>query len=241
LDGYIHPLNIVGRLPYVTMRPYTDDEWDTLPHVIWSSDNDWDPTVLDHHLDEDEEWYDATYDLTHSFDQRFNDIGDYQRHVVVQDAVIHPTVQEDDCIDQVIYHRLNTLYEIHNSISSLPRHSIQPKPIKYDHLQPYFGWLPLNIIQKTFEVTTQYARMPMSTVLKKQYKSPNPAVNIHHRNEPVATDTVFSDTPAIDGGETMAQIFVGTETLVTDVEGMKSEKQFINALEDNHSTLWCSN
>jgi hypothetical protein len=75
--------------------------------------------------------------------------------------------------------------------------------------------------------------MPMSTVLKKQYKSPNPAVNIHRQNEPVATDTVFSDTPAIDGGETMAQIFVGTETLVTDVEGMKSKKQFINALEDN--------
>jgi hypothetical protein len=39
--------------------------------------------------------------------------------------------------------------------------------------------------------------------------------------------------PSIDGGETMAQIFVGTETPVTDVEGMKSEKQFINALEDN--------
>jgi hypothetical protein len=114
-----------------------------------------------------------------------------------------------------------------------PRHSIQPKPIKYDHLQPCFGWLPLNIIQKTFEVTTQYAHMPMRTVLKERYKSPNPAVKIHRRNEPVATDTDFSDTPAIDGGETMAQIFVGTETLVTDVEGMKSEKQFINALEDN--------
>jgi hypothetical protein len=62
---------------------------------------------------------------------------------------------------------LNTLYEIHNSISSSPQHSIQPTPIKYDHLQPYFGWLPLNIVQTTFEVTTQYACMPMSTVPKK--------------------------------------------------------------------------
>jgi hypothetical protein len=133
----------------------------------------------------------------------------------------------------LIYRCLNTLYEIHDSISSSPRHSIQPKPIMYDHLQPYFGWFPLNIIQKTFEVTTQYAHIPMITVLKKQYKSPNPAFNIHCQNEPVATDTVFSDMPAIDGGETMAQIFVGTKTLVTDVEGMKAEKQFINALEDN--------
>jgi hypothetical protein len=46
---------------------------------------------------------------------------------------------------------------------------------------------------------------------------------------------VFSDTPAIDGGETCAaQIFVGTETLlVADVCGMKTEKQFVNTLEDN--------
>ena len=48
---------------------------------------------------------------------------------------------------------------------------------------------------------------------------------------------VFSDTPAIDGGETAAQIFVGTESFVTDVEGMKSESQFINTLEDSVHSL----
>ena len=46
-------------------------------------------------------------------------------------------------------------------------------------------------------------------------------------------DTVFSDTPAIDGGETAVQIFVGTEFFVTNVEGMKSESQFVNTLEGN--------
>jgi hypothetical protein len=30
--------------------------------------------------------------------------------------------------------------------------------------------------------------MPMSTILKKRYKSPNPALNMHPRDEPVATD-----------------------------------------------------
>jgi hypothetical protein len=50
-------------------------------------------------------------------------------------------------------------------------------------------------------VTTQYARMPMSTVLKKRYKPPNPALNVHHRDAPVSTDTVNSDTPAINDGE----------------------------------------
>ena len=40
----------------------------------------------------------------------------------------------------------------------------------------------------------------------------------------MGTDTVFSDEPAIDGGETCAQIFVGRESLVVDVYGMKTEK-----------------
>jgi hypothetical protein len=58
---------------------------------------------------------------------------------------------------------------------------------------------------------------------------------VHHDgNEPVATNMVFSDTPAINGGEKYAQIFIGTECLATDVEGMKTDGgQFVNTLEDN--------
>jgi hypothetical protein len=103
----------------------------------------------------------------------------------------------------------------------------------YDKLRPLFGWMNTKTIKKTFKQTTQYARMPNGTILKKYYKSPFPALNVQRRDEPVATDTVYSDTPAIDGGETCTQIFVGTETMVTDVYGMKTEKQFVNTLEEN--------
>jgi hypothetical protein len=75
--------------------------------------------------------------------------------------------------------------------------------------------------------------MPMSTYLKRRFKSPYPALNVHQRNKPVAADTVYSDTPAIDSGDTYAQLFIGMESLVCDVEGMKTDKQFINTLEDN--------
>ena len=34
-------------------------------------------------------------------------------------------------------------------------------------------------------------------------------------------------------GSTSSQIFVGCNSLVADVYGMKSEKQFVNTLEDN--------
>ena len=236
LDGYIHPINIVSGLPYVTMRPYTNDEWDTLPHVIWTSDNDWDPSILDHNLDDNHEWFSSTSDLAHSFDKRFNDVGDYQQRVIVQDALIvptHETLHDEDVIDHIVYDQMNAQYAINNVLSGpSARTTSTSKKIQFDLLQPYFGWLPSDIIQRSFSITTQFARMPMSSVLKKRYKSPNPAVNVHRRNEPVATDTVFSDTPAIDGGETIAQIFVGTDTFVIDVFGMKSEKQFINTLED---------
>ena len=60
--------------------------------------------------------------------------------------------------------------------------------------------------------------------------------NVHHRNKSVATDTVYSDTAAIDSGATSVQIFIGTTSLLTDVYGMKSDKQFVNTLEDNIHT-----
>ena len=46
--------------------------------------------------------------------------------------------------------------------------------------------------------------------------SPDISKITQHKHE-VATDTIFSDTPAIDSCVTMAHIFVGKRTLVTDV------------------------
>ena len=67
-------------------------------------------------------------------------------------------------------------------------------------------------IKKTFENSTQWAVTSTRFPMRKHFKSRFPAVNIPHRNEAVATDTIFSDTPAIDSGVTMAQIFVGEDS-----------------------------
>jgi hypothetical protein len=87
------------------------------------------------------------------------------------------------------------------------------------------AWLPTKIIQKTFENTTQHASLPMSTYMKRHYKLPFPAFNVKQRDKAVATDTVYSDTPAIDCGHTSAQFYCGMESLVCDVYGMKTDKQ----------------
>jgi len=79
-------------------------------------------------------------------------------------------------------------------------HNIQKAPPDFDALKPYFGYLPTDIIAKTYGTTTQFAKTSLSTVLKCNFKSPFPALNVHRRNEPVATDTVYSNTAAIDNG-----------------------------------------
>jgi hypothetical protein len=56
---------------------------------------------------------------------------------------------------------------------------------------------------------------------------------VHPRDEPVATDTIYSDTPAINCGITSAQLLVGTKTHTADVYPIKSDKQFVIMLLDN--------
>ena len=58
--------------------------------------------------------------------------------------------------------------------------------------------------------------------MKSHLKSRNPALNVPMRHEAVDTDTVFSDTPAVDSGVKQPQVFVGRDALVADAYPMKS-------------------
>ena len=99
-------------------------------------------------------------------------------------------------------------------------------------LRPFFAWIAPALIAATFERTTQLARVSNVENLRKHFKSPNPALNIPRRNEDVATDTLFADVPAIDGGDLMAQVYYGMKSHVLDAEGMGKESEFVNTLED---------
>ena len=57
-------------------------------------------------------------------------------------------------------------------------------------------------------------------------------LNVLHQDKALATDTVYSDVPAIFGGKTIAQFYVGLTTQVCNAYGIKSEKQFVNTLKD---------
>ena len=100
-------------------------------------------------------------------------------------------------------------------------------------LRPYFGWQSEQVIKNSYKDTSRFeGTIPQHDYLKKHFKSRNSVFNIPRRNEAVATDTIFSDTPAINDGSTMAQFFVGRDTLVCDAYGIKTQKQFVNTLYD---------
>ena len=114
------------------------------------------------------------------------------------------------------------------------QHYVSHEIPDYKKFRPYFGWVNEDTVQKPMEQSTQWGvSLPNTFPMKKHLKSRNPALNIPRRHEAVATDTVFSDTPAVDSGVRQAQVFAGRDTLVADAYPMKSGKQFVNTLEDN--------
>ena len=81
----------------------------------------------------------------------------------------------------------------------------------------------------TFFITDVMA----GTKIMQTIRSPWPAVNVCRRHEPVATDTFCCQVPAVcTGGQTMGQFFVGRISLVIDIFGMLTEKEFVNTFED---------
>ena len=51
-----------SELPRMYLRPYSDKEWNDLPHVILTSEKEQDPSVLDLDIDDDQEWFDTISD-----------------------------------------------------------------------------------------------------------------------------------------------------------------------------------
>ena len=253
VDGYVIPLTVRNGLPYLNIRPYTDLEFDTLPHVIMTSDHDWDPSILDCGPDDVTKALDA-HDLLQErpIHENFNQSGEYMdRYVVTSVDVSHPIMEEqilpsslmfrraehitpaDDGMDIPTDDPTDTVEDKSSTVSPLkgPRKVSNVEP-DYEKLRPFFAYQPVESIKHTWLNSTQFARIPMSTHLKRHFKSPFPAHNVHRRNEPIATDTVYSNTPAVDNGASHAQFFVGTESMVCDVFPMKTDKQFVNTLED---------
>ena len=165
---------------------------------------EWDPSVLDHSIKDDDRWYDVISDnnTEHSM---WDEFGRYKERVAVSHSECMYRDLHDAVDDSVIYHTYKTriLTSKYGETIIMNNDIKNPVMIKeqepdYDTFWPLFAWLPTDTIKRTWKLTTQYARIPISTILKKHYKASHPALNVTRRNEDIATDTVYSNTPAVD-------------------------------------------
>ena len=208
LDEYSVPLLIKDGLAYATsLGKSTDQDMDTYPHVFITSPDEWDPSQVP--------------------DQPFGD----------------PMFDTHGDSNQPIIDNLNNLLdaspgdcESYTEISSVftaNLHQSSPHEPDWNTQRPFLAWTSPSSIKDTFNVTTRHGTAPNTQdYIKNHFKPRNPVFSTPRCSEDVATDTIFSDTPAVNDGSTMAQFFYGHDTLVCDAYGIKSTKQFINTLSD---------
>ena len=74
------------------------DEWETLPHVHWTRDSDWDPAILNHEFgDNDDEWDDPVMDHRYLFDK----VGNYRNRQGVDAGEVHSSHQIEVTISRL--------------------------------------------------------------------------------------------------------------------------------------------
>ena len=224
LDGYSFPLKCTGGLMYLSIlgKP-TDEELAKYPSVHLTSIHEWDPSVLDFSYPEGDGEPVWACDPQHVdfIDNTFDPQGYTMRAI----------------------NTLSSLADVHKILpmampsSTSPtqacKHQIKSETSDICKYRPKFCWVNADTIKETFKHTTQWGASIATFPMKKHLKSRNPALDVPRRHEAVATDTVYSDKPAIESGVKMAQRFVGKESLGSDIYPMRSGKQFVNALENN--------
>ena len=189
LDGYSFPLKCAGGLMYLSIlaKP-TDEELVKYPSVHLTSIHEWDPSVLDLSYPEGdgESFWACDPQHVDLIDPNFDPQGLYTKRAI---------------------NTLSFLADVHKiPLMAMPsstsptqacKHQIKSETPDFDKYRPYFGWVNADTIKETFKHTTQWGASIDTFPMKKYLKSRNPALNVPRRHKAVATDTVYSDTPAI--------------------------------------------
>ena len=169
----------------------TDDDLQQYPHFFLTSPDIQHASVLDHGI---------TPALLEEI------------HQEADDSLLQDSMFDESGIFTDEWYRTWTFSGIHalQRLGSIVFHAHLNKsnPVEEDwkSLGPYFGWQSEQVIQNTYKVTSHFGgtKTMITPCQVKEF-----CFNSSRRNEPVATDTIFSDTLAINDRSTMAQLFVG--------------------------------
>ena len=209
LDEYSVPLLIKDGLAYATsIGRSTDQDMDTYPHVPIASPDEW-----DHNQVPDQLFGDPMFDTHGGFNQpiiaNLNNLLD---------------APPGDC---------ESCTEISSVFTANLRQSSPQEP-DWNTQRPSLAWTSPSSIKDSFNVTTRHETAPNTQdYIKHHFMPRNPVFSIPRCSEDVGTDTIFSETPAVDDGSTMTKFFYGHDTFACDTYGIKSTKQFISTLSSN--------
>ena len=104
-------------------------------------------------------------------------------------------------------------------------HKAVPADVDYDKLAPYFLHRSKNVIKKTLENTTQYAKALIMSPLRRHLCSRFLMLCKPRLNEVIATDIYFPNVKSIEGYH-CAQVFVGMTSRRITTIGMKTKSEF---------------
>ena len=167
--------------------------------------------------------------ITFGSDAQYDSEMEFDRQIIEQNNRLAYQGLLDNCEDVGI-----TKAELQEAQAPLSQGIGRPEQQEWERMRKYFGNVPAKTVRNTFKHTTQIGTLPPSSHLQRQFKSPNPALNLHRRNEADATDQIFAKVPAMDGGETSDHIFVGQDSKITDVYKSKdnSAEVFLGCFQD---------
>jgi len=129
VDGHFIPINIIRGLPCIQMEPNTAEEFNTLPHVILTQGGEWDPTVLDYVLTDDDDWVSKVKrDEDQEYDSPFDNRGECKHKEPVRAGVpidnpTGPPSEDPDDVEvnlhsgkiQVNFHADDTTRQVHQA------------------------------------------------------------------------------------------------------------------------------
>jgi hypothetical protein len=76
-EGYVIPLSVRNPLPFMDLHPPMDHELDTYPHVFFTSDEIWNPTIMDLEYNIDDIIASENYHIPSFGQEEFNNYGEF--------------------------------------------------------------------------------------------------------------------------------------------------------------------
>ena len=92
---------------------------------------------------------------------------------------------------------------------------------------------PTAVVKQTFNAAEhRYNSIPTLPRIPHSTRTAHPAANVEWRHEAVATDTVFCNVRAINGGAKCAQLFAGRVTSHMSIHGCDTDGDYVDCLLD---------